>query len=136
MIDLCTYNEIIDSIPIPLNDRMPELGAAIHAALAAGSKVLDIYNAQDSEKEVREKEDGSPITKADITSHIILTKKLSATGHAILSEEGQQNEKARPNVIWIIDPLDGTSDFVDKTGEFTIMVALVRSGRPIIGVIS
>ena len=134
MIDLSKYDDVIDCILIPPDSRAPELGVAIRAALAAGEKVLEIYNEGDSKKEVREKEDGSPITKADIASHHILTTKLGRTGHDILSEEGKQNEE-RDETVWILDPLDGTSDFIDRTGEFTIMAALVRSGEPVLGVI-
>lgn len=122
-----------------MKDAAPELGAALEAAVMAGAAVLDIYdkNAGGSEK----KEDGSPVTGADLASHRILTGLLSKTGRAVLSEEdaGQgtipRAGRAESETLWIIDPLDGTSDFIDRTGEFTIMVALIKEKRPVLGVI-
>ena len=125
-------DHIIDSMPIPPDKRAPELDAAVRAALAAAAQIVQIYNKNTSY--VKEKDDGSPITEADIASHLILTRELARTGHSILSEEAT-GEAKKSSVMWIVDPLDGTSDFVDRTGEFTIMVALVRAGEPVVGAI-
>lgn len=120
--------------------KAPELDIALRAAVRAGKAVLDIYR-RSAAGEAGEKEDGSPITEADLASHHILTGELGRTGHAILSEEedpaGRTGgaDRSKSDTVWIIDPLDGTADFVDRTGEFTIMVALVRKKTPVVGVI-
>ncbi len=78
-----------------------------------------------------------PITKADIMSNEIIENTISASGHPILSEESKDRTEKRLGCkkVWIIDPLDGTTDFVNKTGEFTIMIALVVDNYPVVGVI-
>lgn len=127
----------LGKMPMP-EKRMPELDVAVKTAVRAGEAVLDIYRRGFEEAE--EKKDGSPITEADITSHNILVEDLARTGHAILSEEDTGEPAARSgrikaDTLWIIDPLDGTSHFVNRTGEFTIMVALVKKKVPVLGVI-
>jgi 3'(2'), 5'-bisphosphate nucleotidase len=83
------------------------------------------------------KDDDSPITKADLQSNEIIKQALSSSGHHILSEEdADESSRLGQEKIWIVDPLDGTSDFVNRTGEFTIMIALVQNKVPILGVIS
>lgn len=119
---------------IPIVNKFPELDIAVEAAYDAGKAVLEIYN-----KEYRSetKRDNSPITEADLKSNEIIKKMLSETDHSILSEEDEDNyERLTEEMIWIVDPLDGTSDFIDKTGEFTIMIALVKNQHPILGVIN
>ena len=81
------------------------------------------------------KQDGSPVTEADLASHRILTNDLSKSKHPILSEEQENPNIDEADTIWIIDPLDGTSHFVNGTGEFTIMISLVKKTVPILGVI-
>ena len=119
---------------IPISDKILELDIAIKAAKNAGEAILDIYQ---EEYKISKKNDDSPITEADVKSNEIIKKILSQTEHMILSEE-DNDDKARllKKIIWIVDPLDGTSDFINKTGEFTVMIALVKNKKPIIGVIS
>jgi len=118
---------------IPISNRFPELDVALRAASEAGNAILDIYGGN---YETSTKRDNSPITEADMKSNEIIKKILSETGHQILSEE-DKDDKSRlsQDIIWIVDPLDGTSDFIDKTGEFTVMIALVKNNKPILGVI-
>ena len=118
---------------IPIRDRIPELDVAICAAVEAGNTILKIYGGS---YETSTKSDDSPITEADVKSNETIKKILSKTNHVILSEE-DRDDKSRlsEETIWIVDPLDGTSDFIDKTGEFTIMIALVKNKKPILGVI-
>lgn len=118
----------------PINLLMPELGVALEAVEKAGKAIMQIY---DTDFSSDTKSDDSPITEADITSNLIIKKILSKTGHYILSEE-DRDEKIRleKKTLWVVDPLDGTSDFVDKTGEFTVMIALVVDKKPVLGVIS
>ena len=122
----------MEDIPIP--DKIPELDIAIKAAKDAGDAILEIYQ---GEFETSTKEDDSPITDADIRSNEIIKKILSQTDYTILSEEDKDDHnRTSQDMIWIVDPLDGTSDFIDQTGEFTVMIALIKNKKPILGVIS
>ena len=119
---------------IPISDKFPELDIAIKAAQKAGDVILEIYK---GEFEEFTKKDDSPITEADLKSNEIIKEILSQTKHKILSEEDKDDQsRLSEEIIWIVDPLDGTSDFIDKTGEFTVMIALVKNKKPILGVIS
>ena len=118
---------------IPIVDKIPELDIAIKAAREAGNVILEIYQ---GDFKTSKKNDGSPITDADLKSNEIIKEVLSQTEHAILSEEDKDNQRRlSKDIIWIIDPLDGTSDFIDKTGEFTVMIALIKNKKPVLGVI-
>ena len=118
---------------IPISDKIPELDIAIEAAKKAGEAILEIYH-EDYNKFT--KNDDSPITDADLKSNEVIKKILSQTEHEILSEEDKDDQsRLSQETIWIVDPLDGTSDFIDKTGEFTVMIALVKNKKPILGVI-
>ena len=118
---------------IPIIDKIPELEVAIKAVEMAGKAILKIY-----ERDFKSftKSDDSPITEADIKSNDIIKEILSQTDHLILSEEDNDDlSRLSEDTIWIVDPLDGTSDFIDKTGEFTIMIGLIKKKKPILGVI-
>ena len=118
---------------IPILDRLPELDIALEAVTEAGKAILEIY---DKNYETSTKHDDSPITDADLQSNEIIKRILSKSNHKILSEEDKDDQtRLSEQLIWIVDPLDGTSDFIDKTGEFTVMIALVKDKEPIIGVI-
>ena len=102
----------------------------------AGKEVLNIYNSGDFQVEI--KKDNSPLTKADLISNQILMdglKKIESL--PILSEECELNYRERKDwkKFWIIDPLDGTKDFIAKNGEFTINIALIENNLPILGFI-
>ncbi len=113
---------------------MVYLEKAKQAALEAWNKVMRIYN---SEYEINSKNDNSPVTEADITSNEILYSHLKDTWIPILSEETKDNQdRLNSDYLWIIDPLDGTKDFINQTGEFSIMIGLVYQGNPILGVIN
>ena len=119
---------------IPISDKLFELEIAIKASLDAGKKILEIYK---NDFETSTKEDNSPITEADLKSNEIIKKILSETDHHILSEEDKDDEsRLNKETLWIIDPLDGTSDFIDKTGEFTVMIALIKNKKPVLGIIN
>ena len=119
---------------IPISNKIPELDIAIKAVQEASNAILEIYQ---KGYNTFTKTDDSPVTDADLKSNKIIKEILSITKHSILSEEDidDQNRLSK-DTIWIIDPLDGTSDFIDKTGEFTVMIALVQNKKPILGVIS
>ena len=118
---------------IPIIDKIPELEVAIKAVETAGKAILKNY---ERDFESFTKSDDSPISEAVIKSNYIIKEILSQTDHLILSEEDDDDlSRLSEDIIWIVDPLDGTSDFIDKTGEFTIMIGLIKKKKPILGVI-
>lgn len=110
----------------------PETILAMKAAVKAGEEVLSIYKGDFSSTFKKDKE---PLTQADLKSHEMLLKELSAMKHPVISEESENMEGLNHNETWIIDPLDGTSDFVSRTGEFSVMIGFVKHHVPIVGVI-
>ncbi len=115
-------------------ERLLKVG--IVAALEASKEILEVYGLDDFEVEV--KEDNSPLTIADKRSNVRIEQHLKKTGIPILSEEGEKQpfkERKKWTTLWVVDPLDGTKEFVKRNGEFTINIALVQNNRPIIGVI-
>lgn len=115
---------------------MKELNVAILAAIEAGKSILEIYNSNTFEVQI--KSDNSPLTRADILSHKVILSYLGDTNIPILSEEGKgvsfENRK-NWNKLWIIDPIDGTKEFIKKNGEFTVNIALVENKKTVLGVI-
>lgn len=108
---------------------------AINAALIAGKEIMKVYN---SPFEVQAKKDSSPLTQADMNSHRVIASKLTLTPFPLLSEEGKKDDyfvRSGWDKLWIVDPLDGTKEFVNRNGEFTVNIALVENGKPILGVI-
>lgn len=116
---------------------IPELlDLAITAALEAGSVIMDVYESEDFD--VAFKSDHSPLTKADKAAHDVIIKHLSLTELPILSEEGSQipyTERVNWSYFWLVDPLDGTKEFIKRNGEFTVNIALMKDGIPIVGVV-
>ncbi len=109
---------------------------AIEAALDAGKEIMQIYESDDFG--VSFKDDDSPLTKADTAANKIICDILSRTSYPILSEEGQHlpyNERKHWETLWIVDPIDGTKEFIKKNGEFTVNIALVQNRLPVLGVI-
>lgn len=122
---------MIDKLPVP--NPHPDLKIAVRAALKAGETVMQVYSGEFTSKT---KEDNSPVTEADIKSNQIIKQVLETTDHCILSEEDADDpSRLDSRYVWIVDPLDGTSDFIKRTGEFTIMIALVEESTPVLGVI-
>ena len=112
-----------------------ELAIAIRASLVAGEAIMKIYN---SSFKVELKEDKTPLTKADTIANNIINTYLTPTKTPIISEENNQiifEERKNWNQCWIVDPVDGTKEFVKRNGEFTVNIALVENGKPILGVI-
>ncbi len=112
---------------------MMDVEQLISLARKAGEAALDFY---DSPK-VEYKKDNSPVTQADLASEKIIIDGLSQISNfGILSEETVDDKtRLKHEYVWIIDPLDGTKDFIQKTGEFSIMVGLAKNGEPIMGVV-
>jgi 3'(2'), 5'-bisphosphate nucleotidase len=108
---------------------------AIQASLKAGEAILRVYETDFS---VSSKADSSPLTRADMDAHSIITDILKDTEIPLLSEEGKDigyQERKDWKLFWLVDPLDGTKEFVKRNGEFTVNIALIENGFPLGGVI-
>ncbi|MEP6846212.1 MAG: 3'(2'),5'-bisphosphate nucleotidase CysQ [Panacibacter sp.] len=108
---------------------------SVLAAIEAGKEILEVYK-QDFAVEV--KSDNSPLTIADKNAHEVIKAALAVTGFPLLSEEGKQlpyEERKDWHTFWLVDPLDGTKEFIKKNGEFTVNIALVKDGKPVLGVV-
>lgn len=106
-------------------------------AVRAGKAILEIYG---QDFEVMTKDDASPLTQADLASHRIIRDELARLTPEIplLSEESAEipfDIRAGWNEYWLIDPLDGTKEFVNRNGEFTVNIALIRANEPVLGVV-
>mgnify|MGYP005946370205 CR=1 FL=1 len=113
------------------------LEKAYNAALRAGARILEIYN-DGIDIEVNLKSDRTPITLADRDSHTLIKSYLGPTYIPLLSEEGRDllyEERRGWDFFWMVDPLDGTKEFIKRNGEFTVNIALVRNSVPVMGVI-
>lgn len=111
----------------------------IGIAQQAGAAMLEIYH-QAQDVEITRKNDDSPLTKADLASHKIIVealKELDPETPLISEESGIPDyaERKRWNKFWIVDPLDGTKEFIKKNGEFTVNIALIEEGNPVLGVV-
>ena len=107
-----------------------------NVAIQAGNEILNFYN---NDIEVTHKEDLSPLTKADLASNKIILESLHKlkSNIPILSEESLVDWSIRKNwkKYWLVDPLDGTKEFIKKNGEFTVNIALIEDNNPILGVV-
>src|SRR4051812_6394622 len=111
------------------------LKISIEAAIKAGKKILEVY---ENEFEIETKTDNSPLTEADKRSHNAIKDIISSFSIPMLSEEGKQlsyDERKNWNKFWLVDPLDGTKEFIKRNGEFTVNIALIEDGLPIAGVV-
>lgn len=114
------------------------LTLAMLAALKAGHKIMEIYMDPMSDFEIEQKADNSPLTIADRKAHETIVSFLKKTPYPILSEEGKSisyEVRRKWEILWIVDPLDGTKEFIKRNGEFTVNIALVKQGVPIMGVV-
>lgn len=114
------------------------LSLAIKASLQAGDAIMGIYNDPNADFQVESKSDNSPLTIADKAAHNVILSFLKDTEIPILSEEGKHDSFANRkdwSELWIVDPLDGTKEFIKRNGEFTVNIALVENGIPILGVV-
>ena len=112
------------------------LELAIQAAYTAGADILLVYNA--GEIKVDFKSDNSPLTLADKQAHLTIVKYLESTNLPILSEEGRSipyEERKNWETFWMVDPLDGTKEFIQRNGEFTVNIALMQHNQPVLGVV-
>jgi 3'(2'), 5'-bisphosphate nucleotidase len=126
--------------PPSRNEMASCLSIALHAAAEAGDAIMEIYGSAFS---VEFKDDRSPLTLADRRSHEIIAGRLregpeGCATNPVLSEEGREipfEERRRWKDFWLIDPLDGTKEFIKRNGEFTVNIALIRGHAPVMGVV-
>ncbi|WP_283391506.1 3'(2'),5'-bisphosphate nucleotidase CysQ [Millionella massiliensis] len=110
---------------------------AYNAAVRAGAKIMEIYTRYD-DFFVSLKADSTPITIADKEAHTLIKNHLSVTRIPLLSEEGRDlyyDERRGWDLFWMVDPLDGTEEFIKRNGEFTVNIALMVDNAPFLGVI-
>lgn len=111
------------------------LHIAIQASLEAGKEIMQVY---DTAFSIEYKDDKSPLTEADKRANDIINAYLIPTQTPIISEENKQtnyNIRKEWQTCWIVDPVDGTKEFIKRNGEFTVNIALVTDGKPVLGVI-
>lgn len=109
---------------------------AAQATLNAGKAILEVYYNEETQVEI--KGDDSPLTQADTKGHLAIMELLTPTGIPVLSEEGKHlpfEERKSWDTLWVVDPLDGTKEFIKRNGEFTVNIALVQNGAPLLGVV-
>lgn len=113
------------------------INQVINISSIAGKAILEIYR---KDLDIQIKKDFSPLTQADLVSHEIITSSLKeiTPNTPILSEESIDipfTERVKWNSYWLVDPLDGTKEFINKNGEFTVNIALIKNNKPVFGVI-
>ena len=121
-----------------MDDYTNYIYLAIRAALDAGKAIMDIYDDPNSDFGIERKADNSPLTRADKAAHQVIASVLSVTPFPVLSEEGANipyAERKDWTTFWLVDPLDGTKEFIKRNGEFTVNIALIHEGVPVAGVI-
>ena len=104
----------------------------------AGKEIMRIYDDPEQDFGIERKADNSPLTIADKAAHRCIAAMLQGTGIPVLSEEGRHESytvRAEWDRMWIVDPLDGTKEFIKRNGEFTVNIALVEDGTPVLGVV-
>ena len=112
------------------------INKAINAALLAGIKIRNVYSFSDFQVQV--KDDQTPVTLADHAAHDEILKALENSQLPVLSEEGVHlcySERKNWDLFWMVDPLDGTKEFIKRNDEFTVNIALIQNCQPIAGVI-
>lgn len=121
-------------------ERFMQIQDIIAIAKHAGEKILEIYHDKDFSKVVDFKDDKSPLTLADKASHVVIETALGELTPEIpiLSEEGRDMPfeiRKGWTKFWCVDPLDGTKEFIKRNGQFTVNIALIDDGKPVLGVI-
>ena len=106
-------------------------------AIAAGDATLEYFDESGSQVTVMTKDDNSPVTIADKTAHDIIMKALReiTPSVSVVSEEGRHDTGLLPEYLWLVDPLDGTRGFIKGDKDYTVNIALIHHGEPIMGVV-
>ncbi len=127
--------------PVPpmtmLHDLLPPV---IRLAQEAGTAVMAVYAAMPAPDKIQHKADGSPLTQADLAAHQLIAQTLGhlTPGIPVVSEEdgASQVHRQPQGRFWLVDPLDGTKEFLARNGEFTVNIALIEDGHPVLGVVA
>lgn len=132
--DSNSEQELSDSVQAELRRVLPE---TIELARLAGKLIMEIY---ETDFHIENKKDNTPVTNADFAANDLIVKTLSdlTPDIPVLSEESDEipyTERRHWETYWLVDPLDGTRAFIEKTGEFSVNIALIHHHRPVIGVI-
>ncbi|NPA67859.1 MAG: 3'(2'),5'-bisphosphate nucleotidase CysQ [Chlorobi bacterium] len=109
---------------------------AIKASVKAGEEIMKVYGSDDFGTSI--KADNSPLTQADKNAHAVISEILNTTNLPVLSEEGKNipyEERKDWDLFWLVDPLDGTKEFIKRNGDFTVNIALIENRKPVAGVI-
>jgi 3'(2'), 5'-bisphosphate nucleotidase len=119
---------------------LPDLERLLKIAVEAGAAILTVYNNPEEAGRIKLKTDQSPLTLADEAAHTIIDQGLQALTPdiPILSEEGADIPypvRQHWQTFWCVDPLDGTKEFIRRNGEFTVNIALIQGGEPVLGII-
>jgi 3'(2'), 5'-bisphosphate nucleotidase len=113
----------------------PLLEQTIDVARRAGEAIMGIYESGDLEVKTKDDDRHSPVTKADkLANKIIEDGLLQISEYPVVSEEGSHDAE-NSDTFWVVDPLDGTKEFIKREGEFTVNIGLVRNTEPIMGVV-
>jgi 3'(2'), 5'-bisphosphate nucleotidase len=110
--------------------------SAINAAIRAGAKIMEVY--ESGELHIKAKSDLTPLTLADTLAHEEIKSNLAVTRIPVISEEGRSiayDERSSWDLFWMVDPLDGTDEFINRTSDFTVNIALIQNGYPTIGIV-
>jgi 3'(2'), 5'-bisphosphate nucleotidase len=111
------------------------LEKAVQAAIEAGKAIMEVYA---TEFDIETKEDNSPLTIADTRANEIITRMLAPSNLPVVSEEGKSipyHKRETWQRFWLIDPLDGTKEFINRNNEFTVNIALIDHGKPVMGIV-
>ena len=122
---------------LPFSSNLPDLESVISGIVLAGEKIMKIYNSSEH-IDFESKTDNSPLTLADKKSHDTIVSMLKKTKTHIISEESESIDyqiRKKWKEYWLIDPLDGTKEFIKKNGEFTVNIALIKDNSPFIGIV-
>lgn len=117
------------------NEKLSLVELVCRAALSGGKAILKVY---ESDFAIEHKDDKSPLTEADKQAHQAIAKELDTTDYPVLSEEGRDipyDERKNWEYFWMVDPLDGTKEFIKRNGEFTVNIALIHDQKAVMGVI-
>ncbi len=113
------------------------LDTIIQITKEAGDRIMQVYRSDDFQ--IQTKEDGTPVTRADLIAHDYITRSLEQElGHPVISEEApvpSYKEREHWDHFFLVDPVDGTQDFIAKNDEFTVNIALISNGVPVLGVV-
>jgi 3'(2'), 5'-bisphosphate nucleotidase len=117
-----------------------QIESLVQLARTAGKGIMEVYNRPVADQGIEAKEDRSPLTEADKIAHHIIAKGLESLfpGMPLISEEGKETpyeRRATWDTYWLVDPLDGTKEFIKRNGQFTVNIALIEGKYPVFGVI-